>query len=102
MYTLTLLDYTAELIELTYELGAFTRTRILPAIIAAYVMITMAIDYVRGLRGPTRSQMIQDLTREWKSISLLDPTTNGSDTPEFTEWLQTLTDDELKQEFASL
>ncbi len=102
MYTLTLLDYTAELIELTYELGAFTRTRILPAIISAYVVATMAVDYIRGLRGPTRAQMIRDLTKEWKSISLTDPTTGGSDVPEFTDWLQTLSIEELKLEHQAI
>lgn len=102
MYTLTLLDYTAELIELTYELGAFTRNRILPAIIASYVVATMAVDYITGLRGPTRPQMIQKLTQEWRSIIKMDPQSKPEETLEFTWFLESLSDEELKAEFLAI
>ena len=102
MYTLTLLDTLAELIESAYVLGSLTRKYVVPAVIATYVAIVVAVDFIKGLRGPTRSQMIQDLTREWEKISLIDPITQGSDVPEFTEWLQTLSTEDLKVEHALL
>ena len=102
MYTLTLLDTLAELIESVYILGSLTRQYAVPALVATYVAIIMMVDFVKGLRGPTRSQMIQDLTREWERISLMDPITNGSDVPGFTEWLQTLSTEDLRVEYALL
>ena len=102
MYTLTLLDTLAELIESIYVLGSLTRKYVVPALVATYVAISMAVDFVKGLRGPTRSQMIQDLTREWERISLMDPITKGSDVPEFTEWLQTLSTEDLRVEHQTL
>ena len=88
-----------ELIESAYVLGSLTRKYVVPAFVAAYVAVTLTIEY---FRGPTRSQMIQDLTREWEKISLMDPITKGSDVPEFTEWLQTLSTEDLKVEHALL
>ena len=83
MYTLTILDYTAELIELTYELGALTRKHVVPALVAVYVAIIMTIEY---FRGPSRDQMIQKLTVEWERIMALDPVSQPASNLEWV-WL---------------
>jgi hypothetical protein len=97
--TLQLLDLTAEAIELTYELGSLTRKHLVPALVAMYVAVTMTVEY---LRRPGRAEMIKRLTAEWESISNLDPVTQGSDTPDFVDWLHTLSDDELRAEFSAI
>ena len=99
MYTLTLLDYTAELIELTYDLGTLTRKHVIPAIVAAYVAVTMTIEY---FYGPTRRQMTQKLTREWRRIVALDPASKPEENLEFIWYLESLSDEELRVEFQSL
>lgn len=45
-FILGILNIFAELIELTYDLGVFTRQHILPVIISAYVVCEMAWDEV--------------------------------------------------------
>ena len=102
MYTLTLLDYTAELIELTYDLGALTRRYAVPAFITIYVMMDIAYNYVRALRGPSRAQMITALTKEWKRIISMDPQGDMSESIEFVWFLESLTDEELLAEFQGL
>ncbi len=52
MYTLTLLDYTAELAELTYDLGTAVRRRFIPALVAMFVVIEMAIQAIRTRKFP--------------------------------------------------
>ncbi len=98
MYTLTLLDYTAELIELTYELGALTRKHVVPAVVAIYVAIIMTIEY---FRGPSRNRMIQELTIEWKRIMALDPMSQPTESLEWVWYLESLSDEELKEEYAN-
>ena len=102
MYTLTLLDYTAELLELTYDLGALTRRYVVPAVITIYVMMDIAYNYVRSLRGPSRGQMIAALTKEWKRIVSMDPEGDMSESIEFTWFLESLTDEELVMEYQGL
>ncbi len=99
MYTLTILDYTAELIELTYELGALTRKYVIPALVAIYVAITLTIEY---FRGPTRAQMVSKLTQEWERIVSMDPDGDLSEAMEFTWFLESLTDEELVMEYQGL
>ena len=99
MYTLTLLDYTAELLELTYELGALTRKYMVPALVAIYVAITLTIEY---FRGPTRAQMVNKLTQEWERIVSMDPEGDMSESIEFTWFLESLTDEELAMEYQGL
>ncbi len=99
MYTLTLLDYTAELLELTYELGALARKYVVPALVAVYVAITLTIEY---FRGPTRAQMVQRLTQEWESIVSMAPEGDMSESIEFTWFLESLTDEELVMEYQGL
>ncbi len=102
MYTLKILDYTSEFIELAYDLGTLTRKHLVPAAVAVYVAATMAFDYLMELRGPTRSQMIQKLTKEWKRIVAMDPQGNQDEAIEFTWYINSLTDEELRTEFQSL
>ena len=102
MYTLALLDLSAELIQLMYEAGVFTRKRIIPAAVAAYVVAAMTFDYLMELRGPTRHQMIQKLTQEWRKIVALDPVGKSEENLEFAWYLESLSDEELKTEFKSL
>ncbi len=102
MYTLTLLDYTAELIEPTYDLGALTRRYAVPAVIAIYVAMDIAYNYFQALRGPSRAQMIAALTEEWKSIVSADPDGDLSESIEFVWFLASLTDDELVIEYRGL
>ena len=99
MYTLTLLDYTAELLELTYELGALTRKYVVPALVAIYVAITLTIEY---FRGPSRAQMVNKLTQEWERIVSMDPQGDMSESIEFTWFLESLTDKELAMEYQGL
>ena len=99
MYTLTLLDYTAELLELTYELGALTRKSVVPALVAIYVAITLTIEY---FRGPSRAQMVNKLTQEWERIVSMDPEGDMSESIEFTWFLESLTDEELVMEYQGL
>ena len=99
MYTLTLLDYTAELLELTYELGALTRKYVVPALVAIYVAITLTIEY---FRGPSRAQMVNKLTQEWERIVSMDPEGDMSESIEFTWFLESLTDEELAMEYQGL
>ena len=98
MKTLYILDYTAELIELTYELGALTRKHVVPALVAAYVAITMTIEY---FRGPSRNQMIKKLTVEWERIMALDPVSQPTESLEWVWYLESLSDEELKEEYAN-
>ena len=98
MYTLTFLDYTAELIELTYELGALTRKHVVPALVAAYVAITLTIEY---FRGPSRQRMIDKLTVEWERIMALDPVSQPASSLEWVWYLESLSDEELKEEYAN-
>ena len=102
MYTLTLLDYTAELLELTYDLGALTRRYGVPVIVTIYVMMDIAYNYIRALRGPSRAQMITALTREWEHIVSMDPEGDISESIEFTWFLESLTDEELVMEYQGL
>ena len=98
MYTLTLLDYTAELIELTYELGALTRKYVVPALVAVYVAITLTIEY---FRGPSRQRMIDKLTVEWERVMALDPVSQPSSSLEWVWYLESLSDDDLREEYAN-
>ena len=102
MFTLTILDYTAELIELTYDMGSFTRKHIVPAVVTVYVALAMTIEYFIGLRGPTRLQMIDALTKEWKAIVRMDPEGDVSESIEFVWFLESLTDKELVAEYQGL
>lgn len=99
MYTLTLLDYTAELLELTYELGALARKYAVPALVAIYVAATLTIEY---FRGPSRSRMINKLTQEWERIVSMDPEGDMSESIEFVWFLESLTDEELVMEYQGL
>ena len=99
MYTLTLLDYTAELLELTYELGALTRKYVVPALVAIYVAITLTIEY---FRGPSRAQMVHKLTQEWESLVSMDPEGDMSESIECTWFLESLTDEEVVMEYQGL
>ena len=99
MYTtLTILDYTAELIELTYELGALTRKHVVPALVAVYVAITLTIEY---FRGPSRAQMIKKLTVECERIMALDPVSQPDSNLEWVWYLESLSDEELKEEYTN-
>jgi len=102
MYTLKILDYTSEFIELAYDLGTLTRKHFVPAAVAVYVAAMMAFEYLMGLRGPTRHQMTQKLTREWRRIVSLDPQGHKDESLEFEWYINSLTDEELKTEFQSL
>ena len=102
MYTLILLDYTAELTELIYDLGALTRRYVVPAVIAIYVVTVIAYDYLRALRGPSRAQMMTKLTQEWEHIVSMDPDGDLSEAMEFTWFLESLTDEELVMEYHGL
>ena len=99
MYTLTILDYTAELLELTYEFGLLIRKYAVPALVAVYVAITLTIEY---FRGPTRAQMVNKLTQEWERIVSMDPDGDLSEAMEFTWFLESLTDEELVMEYQGL
>ena len=98
MKTLYILDYTAEMIELTYELGALTRKHVVPALVAVYVAIIMTIEY---FRGPSRDRMIQKLTVEWERIMALDPVSQPASSLEWVWYLDSLSDEELKEEYAN-
>ena len=98
MNTLTLLDYTAELIELVFELGALTRKHVVPALVAAYVAITLTIEY---FQGPSRQRMIDKLTVEWERIMALGPVSQPTESLEWVWYLESLSDEELKEEYAN-
>ena len=102
MYTLKILDYTSEFIELAYDLGTLTRKHFVPAAVAVYVAAMMAFEYLMGLRGPTRHQMTQKLAREWRRIVALDPASKPEENLEFIWYLESLSDEELRVEFQSL
>ena len=102
MYTLKILDYTSEFIELAYDLGTLTRKHFVPAAVAIYVAAMMAFEYLMGLRGPTRHQMTQKLAREWRRIVAMDPQGNQDESIEFAWFLESLSDEELRVEFQSL
>ena len=98
MKTLYILNTTADLIETTYEFGAFTRKHVVPALVAAYVAITLTIEY---FRGPSRQRMIDKLTVEWERIMALDPVSQPASSLEWVWYLESLSDDELKEEYAN-
>ena len=95
--TLQILDITSDLIELTYDLGAATRKYLVPAVVAAYVAVTMAIEY---LRRPGRTQMIEELCVAYSGLEAQDPSDMG--TCEFRDWINTLSDRELAFEYGGL
>ena len=66
-----------------------------------YILKVMS-DIVRERRSPSRSQMIDDVLRGFKTISMMDPTTRGSDVPEAIVWLNQLSTKELRIEWESL
>ena len=66
-----------------------------------YVLGVMT-KIARGRQGPSRPQMIDDVLRGFKTISMMDPTTRGSDVPEALVWLNQLSDTELRTEWESL
>ena len=66
-----------------------------------YLLKVMS-DIVRERRGPSRSQMIDDVLRGFKTISMMDPITRGSDVPEALVWLNQLSTKELRVEWESL
>jgi hypothetical protein len=95
--TLQILDTTSDLIELTYDLGAATRKYLVPALVAAYVAVTMALEY---LRRPGRAKMVEALCVAYADLEAQDP--SDMDTCEFRDWLNTLSDNELSFEFSGL
>ena len=102
MYTtLYVLDYPAELIELTYDLGAATRKYLVPALAAIYVAAIMAVEHVQRNLPPSRTRMIQDLLKEYEAISLIDPITNGSDVPEALLVFESMSTKELREEWGT-
>ncbi len=103
MYTsLYVLDYTAELIELTYDLGAATRKHVLPALCAVYVAFVMAFEFVQALAPPMRSQMIHDLLQEWEKILALDPSSREEESLEFLWYVSSLNNEELRKEWLAM
>jgi len=102
MTTLYILDIFAELIELTYDLGAATRKYAVPALIAVFVAASMAVEYVRGYMPMSRAKMTQEILKEFEKISMMDPVTRGSDVPEAAQWLESLSDEELKAEYQAM
>ena len=66
-----------------------------------YLLKVMS-DIVRERRGPSRSQMIDDVLRGFKTISMMDPITRGSDVPEALVWINELSNAELRTEWESL
>ena len=66
-----------------------------------YLLKVMS-DIVRERRSPSRSQMIDDVLRGFKTISMMDPITRGSDVPEAIVWLDQLSTKELRIEWESL
>ncbi len=98
MKTLYILDTTAELIELAYTLGSLTRKHVVPALVAVYVAVTLTIEY---FRGPSRAQMIKKLTVEWERIMALDPVSQPTESLEWVWYLESLSDEELKEEYAN-
>jgi len=96
MYTLTLLDYTAELIELTYDLGTLTRKHVVPVFVTIYVAVVMTIEF---FRGPSRARMTQKLTQEWERIMALDPVSQPTESLEWVWYLESLSDEELRAEY---
>ena len=79
MYTLTLLDYTAELAELTYDLGVFARRRLIPALVTMFVVIEMAIQTIRTRKLPKEftkwlTALPQETPEEPKPKVMLKPT----------------------------
>jgi hypothetical protein len=99
--TLYILDYTAELVELTYDAGVWTRKYVLPALVAVYAACYIIIEYlVRVWRRPNRTQMIEALCLEYADLEDEDP--SDMDTIEFRDWLLTLSDAELAFEYSGL
>ena len=98
MYTLALLDYTAELLELTYELGALARKYVVPALVTIYVAVTLTIEY---FRGPSRQRMIDKLTVEWERVMALDPVSQPASSLEWVWYLESLSDEDLRDEYAN-
>ena len=98
MKTLYILDTTAELIELAYTLGSLTRKHVVPALVAVYVAVTLTIEY---FRGPSRAQMIKKLTVEWERIMALDPVSQPTESLEWVWYLESLSDEELREEYAN-
>lgn len=66
-----------------------------------YLLKVMS-DIVRERRNPSRSQMIDDVLKGFKTISMMDPITRGSDVPEALVWLNQLSTAELRVEWESL
>jgi len=103
MYTsLYVLDYTAELIELAYDLGAATRKYAVPALAAIYVAAIMVVGYAQQLRSPMRSEMIHDLLQEWEKIITMDPEGDTSESLEFLWYLESLSTQELRREWRAI
>lgn len=99
MTLLHILNTIADLIEMIFELGAFTRKYLVPALVATYVAVVMTIEY---FRGPSRSRMIQVLTKEWKRITMADPNGDIEESLEFVWYLESLSDNELVTEYRGL
>ena len=66
-----------------------------------YILKVMS-DIIRERRSPSRSQMIDDVLRGFKTISMMDPITRGSDVPDAIVWLNQLSTKELRIEWESL
>lgn len=49
IFILSFIDMLSETIELVYELGAFTRKYIVPAIVSAYVVAEMAWEQLTSM-----------------------------------------------------
>ena len=99
MISLYILNTTADLIEMVFELGALTRKYLVPAFVAIYVAAVMTTEY---FRGPSRSRMIQVLTQEWKQITMADPNGDAEESLEFVWYLESLSDNELVAEYKGL
>jgi hypothetical protein len=103
MYTtLYTLDYTAELIELTYELGALTRKYLVPTVVAVYVATIMAYEAIRKRIPVSRDQMIQDCLKAYESILAQDPESKPEEALEALWYFESLNHKDLLTEWGSI
>ena len=103
MYTtLYILDYTAELIQLTYELGALTRKYLVPVVVAVYVATIMAYQWVRTRIPVSRQQMLDDCLRDYEKTLSLDPQSQPHEALEALWYFESLNLQELQAEWRSI
>ena len=100
--TLIFLDYTAELIELAYDLGSATRKYLVPVVVALYVATTMVYQKLRTTVPKSRRRLVQDCLRCYEEILKKDPQSTHEEALEALWYFDSLTYAELMVEWEAI